>query len=230
MDSNPASFRTAVSGKSPEPGAADPEGSAQRVYRGIMKDLEEGRMVPGQSLAETKIAALYGVGRNAVREAMQQLAARGVMDLSRHRSPAIRLLDKPATFEILDVAGVMTALAARSAAHNHVPHQHAALTEAALAMLVEADASDEPGMFSRARRHFYRALLHIGGNRELQRLFPAIGMHLIYAQYRSRRLRGIRLADYQEIMAAVVAGDPARAEQAALRHVENVRQVIAEMR
>ena len=69
-----------------------------------MKDLEEGRMVPGQMLAETNIAVRFGVGRNAVREAMQQLGARGVIDLSRHRSPTIRLLDKAETSEILAVA------------------------------------------------------------------------------------------------------------------------------
>ena len=80
-------------------------------------------------------------------------------------------------------------------------------------------------MFSRARRHFYRVLLGIGSNRELQRLFPAISMHIIYAQYQSRRLRGIRLADYCAIMEAVMRKDGT----AAHAHVENVRAAIEEL-
>ena len=80
-----------------------------------------------------------------------------------------------------------------------------------------------------ARRHFYRLLLQIGGNRELQRLFPAIGMHIIYAQYQSRKLRGIRLADYRDIIDAVAANDLAAAETAGRTHVDNVRRVIEQI-
>ena len=93
----------------------------------------------------------------------------------------------------------------------------------------QAAASGEPAAFSRARRAFYRRLLLIGGNRELQRLFPAIGMHVIHAQYPSPRLQGIRLADYQAIARAVAAGDAEAAESAAIAHVANVRTVIVDL-
>lgn len=211
---------------SPPSPARDPEKSSQRVYRGIMRDLEEGRLVPGQTLAETTLAARYGVGRNAVREAMHHLAARGVIDLSRHRSPTIRHLDNPETFEILAVCSAMTGLAAQAAACHYNPAKHTPLLAKTMNMLTEADVNDEPGSFSRARRHFYRALLLIGGNRELQRLFPAIGMHIIYAQYQSRQLRGIRLADYRHIAEAVADSNMIVAQKAAYDHVNHVREVI----
>jgi len=191
-----------------------------------MKDLEDGRLVPGQMLPETSLADRFGVGRNAVREAMQQLAARGVIDLSRNRSPTIRRLDHAETFEILAVARAMTVLAVQCAAHRYDAAHHGATVAGILDALTEADAIDEPGMFSRARRHFYRALLRIGGNRELQRLFPAISMHIIYAQYQSRRLRGIRLADYRAIMDAVARSDAVAAAAAAHGHVDHVCQAI----
>lgn len=206
----------------------DKSGSSDRVYRGIMTDLEVGRMVPGQRLAETDLAARYGVGRNAVREAMQRLAARGIIDLHRHRSPAIRLLDMAETLEVLDVAEALTTLVARTGAARFDEARHGPLAHATMSMLSEVEADDDPAGFSRARRHFYRALLVIGGNRELQRLFPAISMHIIYAQYQTRHLRGIRLADYRSIIEAVVRGDAAGAEQAGRDHVQHVRKVIAE--
>jgi DNA-binding GntR family transcriptional regulator len=193
-----------------------------------MDDLEQGRMVPGQRLAETDLAARFGVGRNAVREAMQQLAARGIIDLSRNRSPAIRQLDQDETMEVLDVASVLSRLVASSAAARFDAEAHAPLLAVTMEMLAEADRIDEPGMFSRARRHFYRTLLLIGGNRELQRLFPAVGMHIIYAQYQTRQLRGIRLADYRGIIDAVAARDVQAAEQASHDHVERVRRIVLE--
>ena len=209
-------------------GGIEPSGSSSRVYRGIMDDLEQGRMVPGQRLAETDLAARFGVGRNAVREAMQQLAARGIIDLSRNRSPAIRQLDRDETMEVLDVASVLSRLVATSAAARYDAEAHAPLLAATTEMLAKADQIDEPGMFSRARRHFYRTLLLIGGNRELQRLFPAVGMHIIYAQYQTRQLRGIRLADYRRIIDAVAARDVEAAEQASHAHVERVRRIVLE--
>lgn len=203
-------------------------GTVQRVYQGLLADLDHGRMVPGQRLVETELAARFGAGRNAVREAMQRLAARGVVDLSRNRSPAIRLLDEAETMEVLTVAQAMTALVLNAAASHFDGAKHGAALDDVQAQLEAAAGEDEIADFGRARRQFYRVLLDIGGNRELKRLFPAIGMHIIYAQYPSRRLRGIRLADYQEMIDAVRDGDPAQAAAAGIRHVDHVRAVIAE--
>lgn len=82
------------------------------------------------------------------------------------------------------------------------------------------------GAFNRARRRFYRASPRIGNNDELARLFPAIGMHIIDAQFRSARLREIRIADYSAIRDAVVARDADAAEAIAREHVGHVRRLI----
>nr|WP_281061280.1 GntR family transcriptional regulator [Sphingobium sp. Sx8-8] len=206
-----------------EHGAA---GASERVYRGIMQDLEAHRMVPGQRLVETELALRFGVGRNAVREAIQRLAVRGVVDPSRFRSPSIRQLDLAETNEILDVAAAMTGLAARLAAIAYSAARDRAALDAAMAMLAEIGPQTEPGEFSRARRHFYRAILAIGGNRELQRLFPAIGMHIIYSQFQSPRLQQVRMADYRAIYDAIVARDGDAAERAARGHVDHVRSLL----
>jgi DNA-binding GntR family transcriptional regulator len=207
---------------------AEPSGSARKVYLGILSDLERGRMVPGQRLVETDLAQRFEVGRNAVREAIQHLAGRGVVDLSPNRSPAIRRLDPAESFEVLDVAEAMTRLVARAAALRfgsaHVQPLAGAIDE-----LAAAAATGEPAQFSRARRRFYRILLLIGGNRELQRLFPAIGTHIIHAQHPSPRMQGIRLADYQGMARAIMAGDAEAAEVAAAAHVDHVRAVITEL-
>lgn len=204
-------------------------GATQRVYLSILEDLEQRRLVPGQRLVETELADRLGVGRNAVREALKQLSVRGVVDLSRNRSPAIRKLDLAETMEVLDVAATMTGLMVRIAARNFdTPHDGPLLAQA-IDGLSDVEATREPGTFSRARRGFYRALLTVGGNRELQRLFPAIGMHIIYSQFQSPRLQDIRRLDYRAIYDAVVSNDTDTAEQVGLDHVEHVRQIILEL-
>src|SRR3546814_20121817 len=80
--------------------------------------------------------------------------------------------------------------------------------------LAESEESRQPSDVSRARRQFYRTLLQIGGNRELQRIFLAIGVHVIYSQYQSYQLQQIRLADYRAIFEPVCAKDIAAAAAA----------------
>ena len=202
------------------------DGASQRVYLGIMADLEDGNMVPGQRLVETELASRFGVGRNAVREAMQRLAVRGVVDLSRHRSAAIRKLSFDETMDVLVVARMMTGLMARTAARRFDRGLHGHELDAVLISLVAAQATRSPGAFSKARRRFYRTLLHIGRNAELERLFPAIGMHIIYSQFRSAHLQEIRIADYAAMADTVKSGDACAAETAAHNHVDHVRDLI----
>jgi DNA-binding GntR family transcriptional regulator len=203
--------------------------ASQQVFLGVMQDLEEHRMVPGQRLVETDLATRFGVGRNAVREAIQQLAGRGVVDISRNKSPCIRLLDLAETLEILDVASAMTGLAARAAAGGFDPARHGEALDAAVEALTDIDAMSERGAFSRTRRRFYRTILSIGGNRELQRLFPAIGMHIIYSQYQSPQLQHVRANDYRAIRDAIVGRDADEAARAGQVHVEHVRRIILQI-
>jgi DNA-binding GntR family transcriptional regulator len=202
------------------------DGAPHRVYRAIMEDLEEHRMVPGQRLIETELAVRFAVGRNAVREAMQRLAARGVVDLSRHRSASIRKFDSSETLEVLNVASVMVGFTARTAASKFETSQHAKLLTEAMQTFPGIRSNPERGVFSRARRQFYRALLLIGGNRELQRLFPAIGMHIIYSQFQSPQLQELRIADYRAIGNAVMARDADAADRKGREHVDRVRHII----
>ena len=61
--------------------------------------------MPGQRLVEVDLAAQFGVSRNSVREALQRLAAQGLVDLFRNKGAAIRTLSPQETLEVLDVQG-----------------------------------------------------------------------------------------------------------------------------
>src|SRR3546814_6335099 len=130
---------------------------------------------------------------------MQHLSVRGIIELETNRSPSIRKLDLAESMEVLDVAEAMTALAARSAADRYTGQLHEALFADVLKRLDLGAAGREEGVFNAARRHFYRVLLQIGENRELRRLFPSVGMHIIHVQYSAPELQKVRHRDYAEI-------------------------------
>src|SRR3546814_2848431 len=78
----------------------EPAGTARKVVLGILAGLDERQLVPGQRLAETDLALRYDVGRNAVREAMQHLSVRGIIELEANRSPSIRKRSEEHTSEL----------------------------------------------------------------------------------------------------------------------------------
>lgn len=194
------------------------KGASRSVSRGLMRELEQGKVVPGQRLVETDLAAQYDVGRNAVREAIQWLAAQGMIDVSRFRSPAIRRLEEGEAQEVLDAAEPILMLMARTAARNY-REEHAERLASASKALAGED-------FPRARRHFYGTLLAIGGNRELTRLFRVSGLQILYAQYREAGAAGLARPDLEALAEAVGRGDTRAAEAIAKRHMLGIRKRI----
>lgn len=199
------------------------------VFAGIVQGLESQDFLPGQRLVEADLAAHFGVGRNSVREALQKLAADGIVELNRHRGAAIRTLTLAEAQDVLEIAEFMTGLLAGRAAACAADSAHTPALRAALDELEAAGASPKRHAFLAARRHFYRALLEIAANRELKRLFPAIQMHVVHACFRLPGLRDLRLADYRRIGAAVLANDAEAAREAGMAHVRRVRAAIETM-
>jgi DNA-binding GntR family transcriptional regulator len=191
-----------------------------------MKALEQNQLTPGQRLVETSLAAEYRVGRNAVREAVQWLAAHGVIDVSRHRSAALRELDAAETLEVIEVAEAVVGLLVRAAARQYGEQAHHTELAAALSEVERADDTVAPGAFARARRHFYGTLLRIGGNRELQRLFPAVGLHILLAQYRAVISQRASLDDFRAMATAVSANDAEHAQALGRAHMARLRKTI----
>ncbi|MEJ5979183.1 GntR family transcriptional regulator [Novosphingobium sp. PS1R-30] len=204
------------------------EGATHSVFRGLLEALEAGAIVPGQRLVESDLAAQFGVGRNAVREAMQRLAARGVINLHRNRSASVRRIEIDEANEVFDVSGAMMELLFGLAAAHYAAPQHEAELDQALTGLKDAYRSGAEALFSRARRELYRTVLRIANNRELARVFPAVGTHIIYARYQSRKLQTIRMRNYEKLVKAVVEGDEKRARALAHRHNEQMREAVAE--
>ncbi len=213
----------AITGATP----TDVQSASDLVFFGIVNGLELQTFVPSQRLVEGDLSVQFGVGRNSVREALQRLSAEGIVELLRHKGAVIRSLSLQDTLDVLDVAERMTGLLARAAARNST--QQGLVVKAMDQSLREAAAAEstlDAAAFAVARRRFYRALLDMGGNRELKRLFPAIQMPIVYAQHRLPTLQKLRLRDYQKIASAVKSGDGHAADAQGSAHVRNVRKEI----
>lgn len=222
--------RLEVASASVAPSPLSGASASDKVFYGIVNGLEIQAFVPGQRLVESDLAAMFDVGRNSVREALQRLAAEGFVEIFRHKGAAVRMLSPQDTLDVLDVAERMTGLLARSAANNASRSELAPELQICIKDLIASDAAQDIALFAKARRRFYRLLLEMSGSRELRRLFPAIQMPIVLAQYRLPGLQKLRLGDYRSIAAAVAKGNAETAELAGTAHVQHVRDhIVLEM-
>lgn len=193
--------------------------SSDLIVRDIMRGLYDGRFVAGQRLVEPDLMTIYAVSRGTVREALQRLAAEGIVSQTAFRGAHIRHLSKPEAREILQLLEVNVGLAARLAAENidrlgQRPEFIAAYED----LLRFADRPDSYDMIG-ARNAFYRAMINAGGNVELGRLIRSFRIHLIRTYLRQPSFE--RFAHYEQMVSAILDGNAEAAEAAGRAHIRS---------
>lgn len=197
-------------------------GSPGVVYRGIVDGLYRGRYVPGQRLVEADLTRDFDVGRGSVREALNRLAAEGLVSMNLHRSAVVRALTRKEAGDVARLLETLNGLAARLAAEAvEAGASHSALDEAFTAVASQ-EARGDFVAFARARNVFYKTIVAMGGNGELARIMPRTNGDLLRVQFRPHHPHthdDERVELYRAIYAGICEGSPRRAEAAAKAHI-----------
>ena len=202
----------------------------ERAYRGLLRGLYEGSFIPGQRLAAPDLMSRFGVGRGTIREVLHRLAASGVVSIVPNRGAAVRHLTRTEVNSVLDVIEVLLGLAARGAALRlHSPVDRELFGQ--LHRNLKAVGGNATIDFFRVREEYYRFLVRMACNHELQRVFPDAQVHIMRVQLRTFGQAADSTApeDFTELTDAVLAGDPQVAEAAGRRHVGYTRTRVANL-
>jgi DNA-binding GntR family transcriptional regulator len=120
-----------------------------------------GEFSPGSRLDETALAARFGVSRTPVREALQQLAAAGLIEIRPRRGATVAMASPERLYEMFEVMAELEAMCARLAARR--------VSAEGLSTLKEAQARcgehrGEPDAYYAANEAFHQAIYHLSGN------------------------------------------------------------------
>ncbi len=102
-------------------------GLADEVCREIADGIVLGRFPPNSRLDETTLAAMFGVSRTPVREALKQLAAIGLATYRPNRGAVVAALAANQLAQMFEAIGELEAACARHAALRMGAADHAAL-------------------------------------------------------------------------------------------------------
>lgn len=193
----------------------------ERSYRYVRSAIVEGRIGPGARLPEEEIAALAGVSRTPVREALRRLALEGFVEVLPNRGARVLDWDEPDVINVFQIRAQLEPFAASLAAINRSAEQLAELHELAERMfrLVELGRIDE---LADRNARFHEVLLEASGNpRLLQVTRPLLLRPLalrVYQHYDAEALRRA-MTYHREIANAVEAKDPPWAQATMSGHI-----------
>jgi len=132
------------------------------VYRALLEDIRTGNIQPGDRIREEDIARSLGVSRTPVREALQQLQARRLVEMAPGRGIIVAKLGTQQVMELYAMREVLEGAAARFAAQYALPAEIAIMEE----LITEFEgARDNPERLARINYALHRAIYEAARNR-----------------------------------------------------------------
>jgi len=195
----------------------------QSVYDALIDLIVGGELPPGQHMVEAELARQLGVSRQPIREALHRMEAEGWVDLRPSQGAFVHVPTDQEVDELLDVRELLEAETGGLAARAASPAQVAGLRE----ICVEGQAAaenDDIGRAVAANDSFHAAIAAIAGNSVLAELADIVGrrVHWYYRMVAPARGHG-SWAEHKEMIEAIEAGDPERAQLLARQHTERTR-------
>ncbi len=194
---------------------------AQRL-RDLLEDaIVEGRFPPGTKLDPEALGREYQCSRTPIREALQQLAASGMVKVVPKRGTFVTQLGVSELVERFEVMAELEAMCGRLAARRITTQELSELKDAHAACRERLEADDANGYYYE-NGLFHHCLYRASHNAFLTE--EATRLHAILKPYRRLQLH-VRhrmhssYAEHEAIVAAIEAGDAAAAEQALKDHV-----------
>jgi len=188
----------------------------------LREQIIAGRLKPGEALPEARLGALLGVSRVPVREALALLEREGLVTFDRRGTARVCVLGPEDVRELGLMRLALEPVAARLTCERLTPEMEAEI-EDNLRSLHRAKALAD---VTRLDLEFHRLILRASGNGRLLAAWEGLAaqFQLVMARLHravERRTRETRTSTHRahaELFAALVGGDPDRAEALARKH------------
>jgi DNA-binding GntR family transcriptional regulator len=179
------------------------------VREQIEESIATGRFAPGMRLDETMLAEKFKVSRTPLREALFQLAAEGLIEMTPRRGSVVKEITPARLVEMFEVMAELEAMCGRLAARRMSELEHQQLSKA-LRACRKACKSTDPDRYYYENQKFHHLIYEGSHNRFLYE--QASALHKRLSPYRRLQLR-VRdrmprsLAEHEDIVSAILIGD-----------------------
>lgn len=189
----------------------------------IARDIREGVYHPRERLIEMELCERYGASRNAVRAALIELAALGLVEREANRGARVRRVSIDEAIESAEVRFSLQAMCAGRAATRVTDADRTELTRL-IDELRDAVGKGDRGRTATANSEISRVIRRISGHTTATRIIESLQAQvpLNHYPYQLPDRRFDSMHEYEAIVEAVVAGDEEAALAAGYRHRDNI--------
>ena len=230
----PASLKrgaTRGAGRELFPSLARHQTLEESAYRDIRRAIVEGRFAPGQRIVATAVAQATGVSRIPVMQALRRLEAAGFVRITPHKDVVVTGLS-PAEFrERFLLMAALEGLCVRESAGKITAELRARL-HALQKEMAAARAQQDAARAVQADSEFHRLLWEVSGLPQVIQILQNVWDRGEYYRVIMHARRGgfakESLAEHEQILKALDAGDRARAAKAMEHHRMRAMQRLQE--
>ncbi len=203
----------------------------QEVAERLRQRIFAHELTPGTWIDEQKLAEQYGISRTPLREALKVLASEGLVELKPRRGCYVTEISHQ---DVDDIFPLMALLEGRCA-EDAVREADKADVDALKVIhgnLEKAAREGRIDAFFEANQEFHRRIQELANNRwmlsviqDLRKVLKMSRMHSLFLEGRLQQ----SLEEHRAIMAAIEAGDAARAGKAMHDHLLSGREALSKM-
>ncbi|MER5970442.1 GntR family transcriptional regulator [Streptomyces sp. NPDC002055] len=217
----------------PAPAGSPPRRMPQRhsvrgqVLTALRTALVGGELTPGEVYSAPALAERFGVSATPVREAMQQLAAEGAVEVVPNRGFRVARRTARDLAELAEVRALLEVPVMLELARTVPPEAWEELRPLAAGTVTAAARGDRVG-YAEADREFHHALLTLTGNRQLAMIGDELHRRAQGPVTDGAIVRSVDLladaAEHTALLDALVAGDLPVVEQLVREHFAGARR------
>lgn len=198
------------------------------VAEGIRAAISGGDFSPNQRLVEVDLCAQFHSSRSAVRSALAELTAEGLVERFQNRGARVRAVSVEEAEEIIEVRGALEALCASKAAEKIDETEIAELRQLG-AEMAESVETGELMRYSAINKRLHRRIIEISGQKTAAATIERLRAQSVRHQFRLAMQPGraaVSLPEHLDIIEAICSHDAQRAALIMQVHMGSIADAI----
>ena len=201
-----------------------------RAYDELKRRILAGDIPPGEFLEERALESMLGMSRTPIRGALQRLEMEDLVHYTPNRGLSVAELSIKRAVDVYYFRIALESYVARKLSNRTWSDDEIEHVASILNRQRESMENKDCTRFTEEDWEFHRALISIYGNKEIiqsmERIQDSLFQIALRVLQKDEGRIGVSLDDHEQIFHSILTGEPERAAEKTMQHLEFGRQIL----